>query len=127
MTEQVARLGLCIETDPKVEADELARLAVQLRQELLELDIESVEPATAGTPPPGARTGELLTAGALIVMLLRSPVLFELLIKTVQAWISRGGERSVELEINGDKLKLTGVSRRDQHEVIQWVERNTDR
>ncbi len=127
MTERVARLDLCIATDAEAEAEELTRLAVQLRQELRELNIESAEPATAGPAPPGTRSGELLTAGALIVMLVRSPELFKLLIEAVQSWISRGGERSVELEINGDKLKLTGISQRDQREVIQWVKRNTDR
>ncbi|MGH3922361.1 MAG: hypothetical protein ACRDTT_05745, partial [Pseudonocardiaceae bacterium] len=76
MTERVARLGLCIETDSEAEAEELARLAVQLRRELRKLrepGIESAEPATAGPAPPGTRAGELLTAGALIVMLVRSP------------------------------------------------------
>jgi hypothetical protein len=66
MAERVARLGLRIETDAEAEAEELATLAVQLRQELLELDIESAEPATAGPAPPGTRAGELLTAGTLI-------------------------------------------------------------
>jgi hypothetical protein len=127
MTEPVARLELCITTDAEAEAEELARLAVQLRHELRELDIESAEPATAGPAPPGTRAGEFLTAGALIVMLVRSPELFKLLVETVQSGISRGGERSVELEINGDKLKITGISRRDQREVIQWIKRNTDR
>ncbi len=128
MTERVARLSLWIETDPEAEAEELARLAVQLRQQLRELDVESAEPATAGLAPPGTRAGELLTVGALVVMLVRSPELFTLIIETVQTWIAHSGARSVILERNGDKLELHGITRKDQRALIRaWIDRNTDR
>lgn len=128
MTERIARLDMYIETDSEAEAEELARLAVQLRQQLVELDIESAEPATAGPAPPDTRAGELLTAGALIVMLVRSPEIFKALVETVQLWISLSRGRSVKLEIDGDKLELNGITRKDQRAVIQaWVNRNTDR
>ncbi|MGH3996094.1 MAG: hypothetical protein ACRDTJ_01360, partial [Pseudonocardiaceae bacterium] len=72
MTERVGRLDLCIETGPQADAEELAALAVQLREQLLELDIESAEPATVGPAPPRTRAGEILIAGALTVMLAQS-------------------------------------------------------
>ena len=62
MTERVARLGLCIAAGPEADA---AELAGQLREGLLELDIECADRATAGQAPPGARAGEILLAGAL--------------------------------------------------------------
>lgn len=128
MTEQVARLGLCIETVPEAEAEELAVLAVQLREQLLELDIESAEPATVGEAPPGTRAGELLVAGVLTVMLAQSSGLLTALVETVKSWAALSRERSVKLEVDGDVLEVNGITRSDQRELIQaWIDRHTNR
>ena len=128
MTERVARLGLRIETDPEADADELAKLAVDLREQLLELDIERADPATAGPAPPGTRAGEIFVAGALTVMLTLSSGLLTGLIEAVKSWVSLSGGRSVKLEIDGDVLEVNGITRRDQRELIQaWIDRHTDR
>ncbi|MGH8919845.1 MAG: hypothetical protein ACRD0H_16200 [Actinomycetes bacterium] len=55
MTERVARLGLCIETGSEADAEELAVLAVDPRDQLWELNIERADRATAGQAPPGTR------------------------------------------------------------------------
>jgi hypothetical protein len=128
MTERVARLGLSIETDWEADAEELAELALHLREQLLELDIERADPMTAGQAPPGTRAGEMFVAGALTVILARVPELFTKLIETVQSWTSLIGGRRVRLEIDGDVLEVTGITRKDQHELIQaWIDRHTDR
>ncbi|MGB8202813.1 MAG: hypothetical protein WCF33_24535, partial [Pseudonocardiaceae bacterium] len=85
-------------------------------------------PATVGQPPPGARAGEMLLAGALTVILAQSSKLLTALIETVQSWVSQGGGRSVKLDIDGDVLEVTGITRKDQRELIQiWIDRHTDR
>ncbi|MGB6164591.1 MAG: hypothetical protein WBF75_18890 [Pseudonocardiaceae bacterium] len=128
MTERVAPLALRIAAGPEADAAELAELAVDLREQLLELDIERADPATVGQPPPGARAGEMLLAGALTVMLAQSSKLLTALIETVQSWVSRDGGRSVKLDIDGDVLEVTGITRKDQRELIQiWIDRHTDR
>lgn len=128
MTERVARLGLCIETGPDADAEELAVLAVQLREQLLELDIESAEPATVGPAPPGTRAGEVLIAGALTVMLAQSSGLLTALVEIAKSWVALGGNRSVKLEIDGDVLEVDGITRSDQRELIQsWIGRHADR
>jgi hypothetical protein len=128
MTDRVARLGLCIEAGSDSDAEELAELAVQLREQLLELDIERADPATAGQAPPGTRAGEIFVAGALTVMLALSKKLLTALTETVQSWVSLSGGRSVKLELDGDVLEVTGITRRDQRELIQvWIDRHTDR
>ncbi|MGH3798683.1 MAG: effector-associated constant component EACC1 [Pseudonocardiaceae bacterium] len=127
MTEWLARLGLRIETDPEADAEELAKLAVDLREQLLELDIERADPAIAGQAPPGTRAGEIFVAGALTVMLAHSSGLLTALVETVQSWISLSGGRSVKLQIDGDELEVTGITRADQRELIQaWVDRHSD-
>ena len=128
MTERVARLALRIAAGPEADAAELAELAVDLRDQLLELDIESADHATVGQAPPGTRAGEILLAGALTVMLAQSSKLLIALIETVQSWVSRSGGRSVKLDIDGDVLEVTGITRKDQRELIQiWIDRHTDR
>ncbi|MBV8541567.1 MAG: hypothetical protein JO063_08075 [Pseudonocardiales bacterium] len=128
MTERVARLGLRIEAGPEADAAELDELAVQLREQLLELDIERADRASAGQAPPGARAGETLLAGALTVVLAQSSGLLTALVETVRSWVCRDSGRSVKLEIDGDVLEVTGISRADQRELIEtWVDRHTDR
>lgn len=127
MTERLARLGLCIAADSEADADELAELAVGLRERLLELDVESADPATAGQAPPGTRAGEIFIAGALTVVLALSKQLLTALTETVQSWVSLSGGRSVKLEIDGDVLEVTGITRADQRALIQvWIDRHTD-
>jgi hypothetical protein len=128
VTERVTRLALRIAAAPEAKAAELAELAVDLRDQLLELDIERADQVTVGQMPPGARAGEILLAGALSVMLVQSSKLLTALIETVQSWVSRSGGRSVKLDIDGDVLEVTGITRGDQRELIQiWIDRHTDR
>ncbi|MGH3941788.1 MAG: hypothetical protein ACRDTG_24800 [Pseudonocardiaceae bacterium] len=129
MTEPVIRLDLCIKTDSGADAEELAGLAIDLCELLEErLAIERVAAATAGQAPPDTRAGEIFVAGALTVMLTQSSNLLTALIETVQSWVSSVGGRSVKLEIDGDALEVTGISRRDQRELIQtWIDRHTNR
>ncbi|MGH3720234.1 MAG: hypothetical protein ACRDRI_15590 [Pseudonocardiaceae bacterium] len=124
----MTRLDLRIEAGPDADAAELDELAVQLRDQLLELDIERADRATSGQAPPGARAGELLVAGGLTVLLTQSSGLLTAFVETVRSWISLGSGRSVKLEIDGDILEVTGVTRADQRELTEfWIDRHTDR
>ncbi|MGH3856122.1 MAG: effector-associated constant component EACC1 [Pseudonocardiaceae bacterium] len=128
MTERIARIGLRIDAGPHADAAELNELAGQLRDELLELNIERAERTSAGQPPPGARAGEIFVAGALTVLLAQSSGLLTALVDLVRSWISRDSGRSVKLELAGDVLEVTGISQADQRELIKtWIDRNTDR
>lgn len=126
MAERVVRLDLCIEAGPEADAEELAELAAGLREWLLELDIESAEPATAGPAPLDTRAGEVLVPGALTVML--ALPLLEQLIDAVQLWVSLRNGRSVTLEIGDEKIVVNGITRGDQRKLIQlWIDRHADR
>ncbi|MEO7193481.1 MAG: hypothetical protein ABIZ05_01460 [Pseudonocardiaceae bacterium] len=128
MTERIARLDLCIDAGPEADAAELDELAVQLREQLLELGIERADRVSTGQAPPGARAGEILIAGALTVLLTQSSELLTTLIDTVRSWLDRGDGRSVKLELVGDVLEVTGISQADQRELTRfWIDRHTDR
>ena len=106
-----------------VEPARLEELARSVRRELNELEVESVEPAVAGTPPARAQAGEVLALGALVVTVVKSAGSMLPVVRALQEWASRGG-RTVKLDIGGDTIELTGASREQQDRLIAaWVER----
>ena len=110
------RVELDVDSDAAdEERDELAR---GLRDELLELDVEAVDrpesPAPEGTRGPGA-----IELGTLLVTVGQSAL--GLVTSTIARWVQRRGGRSVTLELDGDRIELTGVSADDQRRLIETV------
>jgi hypothetical protein len=96
-----------------------------LRSELLELDVDAVEPATGGPAPEGARAIEALVAGALVVRFVRSTESLASLVRTVRGWLGPHSDRRVRLELDGDVLELTGASDAERQRLVDaWIERH---
>lgn len=100
------------------DAEELEALTQQLRSEIAELDVDSVEPAPGGPAPAGAKAVGLLAIGSLLVKFLASEKVFSKLIEVVTAWLQRSGQRSVVIELGGDKLEVKGISGAEQKRLI---------
>ena len=127
MDEGLATLGIQVAAGPDAAAEEVAEATRRLRRELLELDVEAVEPATAGEAPPGTRGVELAALGALVVTLAKSQVLAGIL-AAVRSWLAGQQQRSVKLELDGDVLELTGVSSAEQRRLAEeWLRRHAGR
>jgi hypothetical protein len=127
MSNPVTQLTLEIGAGDGLDDDALYELALRLRQELNELDVESVEFQRGGPAPPGSRAVELIALGTLLVNLLASTDVLALLVSGVQGWLWRSGRRSARLEIDGDVLELTGLSTADQRRLISdWIQRHAD-
>ena len=62
-----AQLAAVVDAGPDSDAEELAELTQRLRGQLLELDVDAVEPATGGEAPAGSKGVELLAIGGLVV------------------------------------------------------------
>jgi hypothetical protein len=101
-----------------VDPEELDRLTRALRTDIEELDIESVALAT-GSAPHGAKAGELVTIGALVVNL--APAALPGLVRLLQSWLQRergrdvtveahDGDRSVHLEYSPEKMSQSDVT-----------------
>jgi hypothetical protein len=113
---------LKLQIDPASEEDR-ERLA-EVTQ-LLELDIERVDPDKTGEIPEGAR-GDPFTIGALILNLAATNGLFCKLIDTLQLWLTNRGRSSLSLEIGGDKLTLDGKPSTSQQQLIDlFIARHT--
>jgi hypothetical protein len=114
-----------LDAGPEHDAGELAELTQRLRDELLELDVDEVEPATGGAAPEGAKGLELLAVGGLVVRFAMKANVLRSVIDATVGWLARQQARSVKLTLDGDTLELTGVSSDEQRRLIElWVARH---
>jgi hypothetical protein len=119
-------LGICEEG---ANDEQLEQLGIQLRRELLGLELERVRPATAEAPE-GARSGLAMMTGALVASI--SPAKLAAVVTTIVDWLRRGRSsgkpRTVELEIDGDRIVLTGASTDAEKELTDlFVKRHSAR
>ena len=105
----------------------LEELSLQLRNELMQTDVESVEPAAGGAVPEGARSPLALLAGALVAQL-SDPGKLLSVVRAVVDWLRRDDgskKRSVHIEIDGDILDLDHVDDETQQRLVdQWIARH---
>ncbi|MGH1554536.1 hypothetical protein ACRAWF_29230 [Streptomyces sp. L7] len=88
-----------------VDAEELDRLTAQLRRQLLELDVDDVRLARSDGPvPEGAKPGELLSIGALVVTL--APTVIRPALRLLETWMTSRPVRTVKVEWDGRTLEL---------------------
>lgn len=115
----VTKVGLRVDAGEGAAPEDLGELTLQLREELLQLDVQRVDLVTLGAAPTGTKSGGALAAGALTVSLIQSSGVLAAVVEAVRAWVSRRGGRSVKLELDGEVLEVTGVSSREQGRLIQ--------
>jgi len=87
MEERPATLGVHLGIGPDTDTEETAEVTLQLRRELLDLDVEAVELPRAGEPPPGTRAVELAALGALVVTVAQSQLLASV-VAAVRSWLA---------------------------------------
>jgi hypothetical protein len=119
----VFTLSVSLESDADdMERDELAR---RLRKELLSLNaVESVEPAST-VQASGSKSIMGTDWHTLLVTLAASGGILTTAIGTLQAWLVRNEKASITLEMDGDKLAITGTSSETQRLLVQeWIVRH---
>ena len=118
MPEPPGALRLEIGLAPDADAEELDGATMQLRSELLELDVDDVERVPGAAPPPGARAIGAVLLGTLAVEASRGAI--EAVVHTIKSWVSRGSaSRTVKVTLDGDSIELTNVSDEDQQRLIE--------
>ena len=127
MEERPATLGIHVAVGPDADAGEVAEATLQLRRELLDLDVEAIELPRAGEPPPGTRAVELAAVGALLVTVAQFPLLTPV-VAAVRSWLAGAQQRSIKLELDGDVLELSGLSSTEQRRLTdEWLRRHESR
>ena len=125
MTEEHSELAIELLAEPGTDDQELAELAFRLRGELLDLDVEAAEPATAGQAPADSKGIELLAIGALIVRFVLRPDVLRAVVSGVRSWAGRQRACSVKLTLDGDSLEITGPRSADQERLVDlWIARH---
>jgi hypothetical protein len=107
---------LLIDAGPDADREEEAQLTGRLREKLLELNVETVEPVRSGATPAGAK-GDPVTLAALAVTL--APMALTEVMKALQAWLSRHDRASVSVESGGEKILVTGSPSKEQQRLIE--------
>jgi hypothetical protein len=100
------------------DAEELAELTSQLYAELLDLDVQAVDPVSQSDVPEGAK-GLPAVAGWLAVHL--GAATLRSVLAMIADWALRNN-RAVEISADGDVLKLSRATREEQGKIIDaWL------
>ncbi|MEU5225251.1 hypothetical protein AB0G55_21790 [Streptomyces toyocaensis] len=97
--------------------EELDELTLQLRERLLELDVDDVEPIRSGDVPAGAKPVDAFAVGALAVT--AAPFALRAALDLVRTWIENRPVRTVSITLGEDSLELEAVSSADQQRLIE--------
>jgi hypothetical protein len=127
MDDRLPRLGIQVRGEPDADPEEVAEATLQLRRELLDLDVGTVEAPRAGEAPPGTRGVEVAALGGLVVSMAK-PEFLGAVIAAVRSWLSGSQRRSIKLALGDDVLELTGVSSDEQRRLAdEWLHRHDSR
>jgi len=108
------------------DAERLEQLTLALRRELLQLEVDDVEPVRAGPAPEGTRALDVTAVGALLVTLTSSSAALAGVVDMVRGWLAHGSRgRTVELTIGDKTLKLAGASDEQQEQLVREFLRTT--
>jgi hypothetical protein len=125
MSDNITQAILNFNAGERVSNGEYEAITQELRNELLETDVKSVAFMEGGEPLEGSRAFEFITLGTLLVTLAASGGVFTTLINTISGWLARDEKRSITLEIDGDKISITGSSSEEEKQLIkQWIRRH---
>jgi hypothetical protein len=102
---------------PDSDDEQVQELTQNLRDAVLDAPVDDARPVTAGLPPPGAKSGELVAVGALVVTL--APIVVEGLVTVLTSWLDR---QSPEVEIDVNGIKFRGpVTRAKRDELVALI------
>lgn len=96
--------------------EELEALTLELRERLLELEIERAELARQTVAPDGTKVAGALTVGALIVSV-GIPLLPKLL-DVIKVWVENRPVRTATVTIGEDSIEMEALSPSDQRRLI---------
>jgi hypothetical protein len=112
----LANFLLHLDLGTEADNEEQALLAQRLREDLLKLDVDAVEPVPSGETPVGAK-GDPLVLTTLLVTL--APMALTEFMKALQAWLTRHERASVSVESGAEKIVVTGSPSREQQRLIE--------
>lgn len=116
-----------LQLNPSADLEETERFGRQLRAELVQLDVEAVNPkVSAEDVPPGAK-GAAVDWGSLLVAFSAAGGVFTSVIAVVGDWFARhSAAQSIKITIDSDTIELGRASLEEREELIStWVRRHS--
>lgn len=118
-------LHMTLKKDEYDTNSDIAKLSQQLIGELVKLNIESVDFVRKESLEDGTKAGDVISWETLIITLAASGGVISTFINFILGWAKRNEGRTVVLELNGDKLEVTGLSSNEQKELVEtWFKRS---
>jgi hypothetical protein len=111
-------LRLTIDSNQEADQENIFEQTINLKKELQNLEITSVDLVKVASAPPGTKAGDPVSSNSLLLTLAASGGVFTTLITAVFSWLRRNNARSITLEIDGDKIIIKGVSETVQERLI---------
>jgi hypothetical protein len=100
MSENPAKLFLELSLDGAEDA-ELDELSNQLKAEVSDLNVDSIEPVSLGTAPDGTKSAEYMAIGQMAVTL--APALIPPLFDLLKSWVERKPSTPVKIKVKVGK------------------------
>jgi hypothetical protein len=112
------------DADPET-VDELTR---NLRNELLDLDVDAITQPVVGAAPEGSKGLELMAIGALLVQVKNSLPVVTAVVSAVRSWLQRGSSpgRSLKVTVDGRTLELTAATADQQQRIVEEFVRSLE-
>ncbi len=103
--------------------DDLDLSIRQLRKEILELDVESVEIPFTKELPVGVKSNDPISLGTLIIAFAASQGVFSSLINLLTMWVTRQERKKLLIQFGENKIELQGIPEEEQKELLRlWFE-----
>jgi hypothetical protein len=119
MTARLARVVLVPEPDADAQDQD------ELRAEVAEQEFTVVPDPAAPAAPGGAKAADPVTVGSLVIALAASGGVLTSLVGLLQAWLLRSSARTLVVEIDGDRLELTGATSQERRRLTDaWLSRH---
>jgi|GEM_PF-3480500 len=123
MTSELVNLYVSVNSTSDIDNEDIDEMARDLMQELIDLDgIGSVD-LVAQKSPEGAK-GPGIDFGTVLVKIVEVGGI-STLITVLGTWLSRDRSRTLKLQIDDKSLEITGISKTEQADLIQWFKIQT--
>ncbi|MFF3377610.1 hypothetical protein ACFYXF_32205 [Streptomyces sp. NPDC002680] len=109
-------MTVTLEGAPDSDLVELDELTVQLRADLLQLDVDRVESVRTEDTPAGSKPGDAIALGVLAITL--SPMALRGVLRLLETWMTNRPLRKVRVVFGDDSIELEHASPEDQRRLV---------
>jgi len=117
-------LYISVNTTSNIDKEGLDELAQELSRDLRELDsVQSVEPVRVSKTPERAK-GPSIDIGTILIKIAEFGGL-SAFVTVLATWLTRDKSRTLKLQLGENVIELTGLSKSEQAELVQWFRTQT--